>query len=952
MNPEMAWLRTFEPMSFVLLLARVQLIVAIVLIAALLDLLMGGSMREALRYALMDAPRQFVFAGAALLVVCGTLRFTLDAMFELVAPDLLDTPGAAGHLAHVLPRFCALAVALAASVPLMLLALDAHALATHDQRLLAAGVGAAFIATGAVAAFAFRGPLVSRGAGSARAPSMLVKTSIAIVPLAIAIVFCGTVLGVWKDHTGMAENVVARYEDASWLRLLAEAFALFAACLSARLAIAVVFDLVAPDFAERDERSSIFHRWLPRATAFLVAMVLAAEVVGRNSAAARSGTDHLWLWSTVVGYVLVGIAAALIGARRMNPNHAPHGYPTFGRRWSKAAERIAGLNRAWRYFFGVTVIAAIAVFIVFYDTTHVQTMQMVGPISILLLWGFAATVFFFPLAYLSHMVRVPLLLMFVLAGIAFAGFDLNDNHELRRVVPVATAHPLATDYGEDLDLANWIASRRDWNAYEHYPIFLVATEGGGIRAAYFTASILSALQERCPGFAQHLLAISSVSGGSVGAAVFASLAADHAQNAVASCNLAGRGPGDFVGRARKVLATDLLSPLVGAALFPDALQRVLPVPIDKFDRSRALEYALEDSWRDANQGCKSCDPERLAEEVADLYRQSTPRRPVPHLFLNTTEAGTGRSIPYATAYVKSLATPYFAQAEIDDTSPTAGTGRANIRLVTLQDRLDNDHVPLSTAAMLSARFPYLTPAGRIADVGHYVDGGYFENSGTWLISGLVQNLVGQKIAYRNPANPALEQAVRNAVFITIVVRSSPCTRDTEYARCEEDGSRIDEDSTWNEMLSPLRALLNTRDKRAEYSTRDLSALTALIEQFSAASDTQASDNRVGCHHTLCAVSLRFRNAPNVEVPLTWLLSSRARAAMDDAVDRMERANIKDPASLDPARQRAQSGNHILGSYGRIICILSTQKGSPGCNEPAGMKQSDLSGTQAPATGRR
>src|SRR5262249_25073303 len=155
-------------------------------------------------------------------------------------------------------------------------------------------------------------------------------------------------------------------------------------------------------------------------------------------------------------------------------------YPTFGRRWSKAAERIAGLNRAWRYFFGVTVIVAIAVFIVFYDTTHVQTMQAVGPITILLVWGFAATIFFFPLRYLSPSVRVPLLLMFLLAGIAFAGFDLNDNHELRRVVPVATAHPIATDYGEDLDLAAWIQSRRDWNAYEHYPIFLVATEGGGI----------------------------------------------------------------------------------------------------------------------------------------------------------------------------------------------------------------------------------------------------------------------------------------------------------------------------------------------------------------------------------------------------------------------------------------------------------------------------------------
>src|SRR5262249_56752622 len=39
-------------------------------------------------------------------------------------------------------------------------------------------------------------------------------------------------------------------------------------------------------------------------------------------------------------------------------------------------------------------------------------------------------------------------------------------------------------------------------------------------------------------------------------------------------------------------------------------------------------------------------------------------------------------------------------------------------------------VPLSTAAHLSARFTYVSPAARfVADNTHAVDGGYFENSG-------------------------------------------------------------------------------------------------------------------------------------------------------------------------------------------------------------------------------
>src|SRR5205823_11248074 len=38
------------------------------------------------------------------------------------------------------------------------------------------------------------------------------------------------------------------------------------------------------------------------------------------------------------------------------------------------------------------------------------------------------------------------------------------------------------------------------------------------------------------------------------------------------------------------------------------------------------------------------------------------------------------------------------------------------------------HIRLSTAAHMSARFTYVSPAGRFPDGSHIVDGGYFENS--------------------------------------------------------------------------------------------------------------------------------------------------------------------------------------------------------------------------------
>jgi hypothetical protein len=56
-------------------------------------------------------------------------------------------------------------------------------------------------------------------------------------------------------------------------------------------------------------------------------------------------------------------------------------------------------------------------------------------------------------------------------------------------------------------------------------LIIVAAEGGGIRAAYWTAGILTRLVDCPPALADSLFAISAVSGGSLGAAVYVSLRA-------------------------------------------------------------------------------------------------------------------------------------------------------------------------------------------------------------------------------------------------------------------------------------------------------------------------------------------------------------------------------------------------------------------------------------------
>jgi hypothetical protein len=75
--------RAIEPTSYVLLLTRVQLLITVILVVLLSDLVMTGAMREAFRFSIFDAPREYpgTFVGlqflsdiVALILACAALR--------------------------------------------------------------------------------------------------------------------------------------------------------------------------------------------------------------------------------------------------------------------------------------------------------------------------------------------------------------------------------------------------------------------------------------------------------------------------------------------------------------------------------------------------------------------------------------------------------------------------------------------------------------------------------------------------------------------------------------------------------------------------------------------------------------------------------------------------------------------------------------------------------------
>jgi len=124
-----------------------------------------------------------------------------------------------------------------------------------------------------------------------------------------------------------------------------------------------------------------------------------------------------------------------------------------------------------------------------------------------------------------------------MALIVFNGFtSCNDNHEIRRTAENSTSVlPTLTDsFNKWLDTA-----RKKYPQGEPYPVYIVSAQGGGIYAAYHAATTLAKLTDDIPSFPQHIFAISGVSGGSLGASVFASLLKANNNNSQTSIKYLG-----------------------------------------------------------------------------------------------------------------------------------------------------------------------------------------------------------------------------------------------------------------------------------------------------------------------------------------------------------------------------------------------------------------------------
>ena len=402
---------------------------------------------------------------------------------------------------------------------------------------------------------------------------------------------------------------------------------------------------------------------------------------------------------------------------------------------------------------GLTALLAVVVF--FGSTFAVQRLARIGTMSILLtslgLWVSLGGL----LVYAGMKARIPILTWLLLFAIIIS--PLADNHAVR-----TTSGGVPPRAGVDAAFATWYGQlvADTQGAPAPRPVFIVATEGGGIRAAYWTAAVLTSLSDTVPGFTQHLFAVSGVSGGSLGAVTYRALLAEPAGGPIRK-------------HARNALGFDALAPTISAFTQQDFVQRFLFVPILP-DRAKALEQGWELGWSNA------LNNEHFGNGfLATVKNPATEKIPaadkrLPSLFLNGTLVETGQRV-------------------------ITSNVRIDGRLAGAVDAFDiiGKDVPLSTAAHNSARFPYVSPVGTIPQR-HIADGGYFENSGAGTAADLVEAV------RRHPHYKA--GLIRPYVI---------------FIDCQCGGAPVEPARVANELIAPIRTLFGTRGAHATSAVAEL-----------------------------------------------------------------------------------------------------------------------------------
>jgi hypothetical protein len=454
--------------------------------------------------------------------------------------------------------------------------------------------------------------------------------------------------------------------------------------------------------------------------------------------------------------------------------------------------------------------------------------------------------------------------------------------------------------------------RKPWPAATKYPVFIVAAEGGGIYAASAISTFLAKLQDTVPDFDDHVFAVSGVSGGSIGAAIFQALDRASHKSSSADQNPAPQTPAcpiysgvtanrNMATKVENIVEDDHFSPVIGS-VFPE----MFGAPMSRAD---ALVASFEDSTatQDATAGNDLCQPFATHWSAAGF---------APALILNSTWVEMGFRAAFAPFSLNDLDESLYSF--IDPSMPT------------------EKDLSLMQAAGVSARFPFIMPPlsavmksntedGAIKRW-NFVDGAYSDNSGATSALDIYK---------------AIEKADPDHVDLRLILISSSVTQP------DLTGSDIN-GTVFRDTVAPIDALMKVREdlgndaiaRACTYVYRDDPSQPPLVKSSKGppipkskpesnedcvehAGDPQARLNIVEIQDQTYGLSLGWKISKTSFAVVSWMLGTP-----DGCPDpKTQQKDAQDDGSKDrPATEEnvnAQLSKTILD---RNSCVLKTITG--------------------------
>lgn len=436
------------------------------------------------------------------------------------------------------------------------------------------------------------------------------------------------------------------------------------------------------------------------------------------------------------------------------------------------------------------------------------------------------------------------------------------------------------------------------------PMVLVAVEGGGIRAAMWTVKAFAQLSNS-PCGAKAVILSSGVSGGSLGLALTRLYPPDSSTNGGETEQMAIKvaGPEALAASTAGAVVGDLVAGAAGLMVptAPDGTR-------DWFDRSGLMEAAWEKS------------ASRLGEPwTADV------KGPAGALILNSTASGIGCRLLISQLDLSRKLGSQSAEGG-DPACRTTPGFPLSIDLLGQQAQCPL-HLRWSTAAMLSARFPVIAPAGRVpypdgkgcSATSFYqaIDGGYSEGSGLGTVADIWPELRQVVMEHnglvdRRGAPPGQDDyvvpiflSIQNSPGSDVIAPVPAAAGELAVPLVGINAKNLQSDaSAWLQRLDSASNVC----PRATASESDL-ALESLPSK-PATTCTSAMSNVRGQLGNRGTVVAAPDSRPALDPPLGWTLS---QLSLDEMTSAMERETCRGEVPAD--------GRHACTDFASLLQLL-------------------------------